>query len=612
MSDQQPPSPPPYLPTVADDYAFRRRRTHAHIEAMTGLILQAIRYPTKGHRDFISAIQSLNSGNDSKLPYTPFRRAHLTVAELLKYEGNDESRRKAVNREIRCLRRFTRRTGIVILHVASGNEQEKTEYIDYLTPLADAAMQRALSSPLWKTGKHEDKAEAKREAVEWAVSMLPRVPIEEEPEEEATELSLTDYERTQEERFYQSIERTADEIERRGGDHRWIERVAKQLLQIASSRKKTAGARRPDAKLRAAGASAVTVERGTAEESGDLYNGGQDGPPPIVTESDTLAGGADKTVRPPTSQTATAGETDTVTDEQGGRTDLSAPPPDHLEAALSYARRGWAVFPLHNPVEGGVCSCSQGKACRSIGKHPRTRQGMKDATTVEQQVRAWWHRWPGANIGLAMGRTSGLVALDVDPRSGGDASLAELFDEHGTFPATLEALTGGGGFHFLFAHPGVKFKNSSSVLGEGLDIKTDGGYIVAAPSLHASGQRYEWRGTAAPAPLPGWLLTLLTTQRAQPESKATAAALHRAATTSSASDTLIPAGERNKRLFRIACALRGDGSTPQQIVEELAAINSARCAPPLDEGELRRIASSAARYQPEATRRGARAQGATR
>ncbi|HEY0100851.1 MAG TPA: bifunctional DNA primase/polymerase [Pyrinomonadaceae bacterium] len=605
MSEQLPP-PPAYVPTAEDEYAFRRRRTHAHIEAMSGLILQAIAYPTRRHRDFICALQSANSGNDAKVPYTPFRRAHLTLADYMKYDGSPETRRKAVYREICCLRRFQRTTGIVIFHVTPGNEEEATEYIDYLTPLADAAMQRALSSPIWKT----DKAEAKRQAVQWAVSMLPRIPIEEDEEAESKELSLHDYERTQEERFYQSIERTADEIEKRGGDHRWIERVAHELLRIASSRKKTAGARRSDAKLRAAAESAAAVEGGTADESGDLYNVGQLHP---VTESDTSMRGEDRSVLPPPSAATVADQDEETGDGQGGRTDLSSPPaPDHLEAALTYARRGWHVFPLHNPVEGGACSCSQSKACRSMGKHPRTRQGLKDATTNEQQVRAWWHRWPQANVGLAMGKISGLVAIDVDPRSGGDASLAELFDAHGTFPATLEALTGGGGFHFLFAHPGVKFKNSSSVLGEGLDIKTDGGYIVAAPSLHASGQRYEWRGTAEPSPLPSWLLTLLTKERAKPESKAaTAGATPRSGVTTNASGALIPAGERNKKLFRIACALRGDGSTHQQIVEELAAINSTRCAPPLDEGELRRIASSAARYAPEARRRVARAEGVT-
>lgn len=600
MSDQQPP-PPPFIPTVADDYAFRRRRAHAHIGAMTGLILQAIRYPTKRHREFISIIQSLNSGNDAKVPYTPFRRAHLTVAEQMKFEGNEDSRRKAVTREIRCLNNFQRRTGIVIFHVTPGNKQDTTEYIDYLTPLADAAMQRALSSRLWKTGRHEDKAEAKREAVEWAVSMLPRLPIEEEAEEEARQLSLSDYERVQEERFYQSIERTADEIEKRGGDHRWIERVAKQLLQIASSRKKTAGARRGHLALCAPGATAAGGAGGTREGSGDLYNGGQNCPPLPEPESDsttdaTLAGGGDRTVPP------------------------SLPlRPQPADVALEYARRGWAVFPLHHPDERGVCSCSKGVSCdpQNIGKHPRTKNGLSDATTDECQVRAWWRKWPRANVGLAMGKISGLVAIDVDPRAGGDASLAELFDEHGAFPETLEAVTGGGGFHFLFSHPGVKFKNSTSKIAEGLDVKTDGGYIVAAPSLHASGKRYAWRGEAQPSPMPEWLLTLILTESAKPEGKAAAAGAtaRRAATASrTTGGAIILNGERNERLFRIACAHRGNGATREEIEAAVADAYETRCekTPPMGPEEFRKIAGSAMRYQPEAKKRAARAEGATR
>lgn len=585
----------PDLLGQADEAAFRRRRTHAQVEAMTGLILQAVGYPSKRHRDFICALQSVNSGSEARVPYTPYRRAHLTLADYMQLHGSSDTRRKAVYRETVVLRRFQRRTGILLFHVTPGCEDEATTYIDYLTPAADLAMQRALSSPLWKT----DKQEAKREAVAWAVEqLLPRIEIEEEDPEGGAPLPLDAYTAAQEARLCRNVENVADEIEKRGGDDDlWLERHIKELLRIKASRKKTAPARRDMASLRlveereATGAQQPAEPTREAEESGNKTTW-------------------DSSVRTPLEDDAS----DEVSDAAGVRTKTSAPSSDTPEAApgdiaLEYVRRGWPVFPLHTPAESGACSCAAGQECRSPGKHPRTRRGLKDATTDEAQVRAWWRKWPQANVGLAMGRVSGLVALDVDPRAGGDASLAELFDEHGAFPATLEALTGGGGFHFLFAHPSVSFKNSSSVLGEGLDIKTDGGYIVAAPSLHASGKRYAWRGTAAPSPIPSWLLTLLTTERPKPER--TAAAV-RPLSGSPPLRGLIPAGERNKQLFRIACALRGDGSTHQQIVDELAQINSAKCAPPLDEGELRRIASSAARYQPEATRRATRAQGATR
>jgi putative DNA primase/helicase len=212
-----------------------------------------------------------------------------------------------------------------------------------------------------------------------------------------------------------------------------------------------------------------------------------------------------------------------------------------------------------------------------------------------------------------MGKASGLVALDVDPRAGGDASLTELFDEHGALPATLEALTGGGGFHFLFAHPGVKFKNSSSKIAEGLDVKTDGGYIVAAPSLHASGKRYEWRGEAQPSPMPEWLLSLILTQSAKPQSKAAEATARRAATSRPAGGAIILNGERNERLFRIACAHRGNGATRDEIEAAVAEAYETRCekTPPMGPEEFRKIAGSAMRYQPEAKKRAARAEGAT-
>src|ERR687889_744213 len=163
---------------------------------MPALIPQPIGYPTRRHRDFICALQSTNSGNDARVPYTPFRRAHLTLADLMMCEGTPETKRKAVYRESVTLRTFQRRKGLVLFNVTSGSEEEATEYIDYLTPAADAAVQRALSSPLWKT----DKQAAKREAVAWAVEQLPRCDVEEAAEEEEGEPSLADYEQERERR----------------------------------------------------------------------------------------------------------------------------------------------------------------------------------------------------------------------------------------------------------------------------------------------------------------------------------------------------------------------------------------------------------------------------
>ena len=90
-----------------------------------------------------------------------------------------------------------------------------------------------------------------------------------------------------------------------------------------------------------------------------------------------------------------------------------------LQAALVYAKRGLPVLPLHAPDAGRECSCGKGK-CPSPGKHPRTAHGLKDATVDLVTINSWWSTWPTANIGIATGKASGLVALDIDPRHGGE------------------------------------------------------------------------------------------------------------------------------------------------------------------------------------------------
>lgn len=595
----KPKLPPASVSSLSDEQSFRRRRAHAQIEAMTGLILQAVGYPTRRHRDFISALQSVNSGNDARVPYTPFRRAHLTLADLMMCDGEPDTRRKAVYREIRTLRRFQKRTGILLFSVTSGSDEEATEYVDYLTPAADAAVQRMLSSDLWKT----DKAAAKREAVEWAVEQLPRCDIEEEEEGEERELPLTDYQQHVEQRIRGAIERAALEIERRGGDsEEWARRLMRELQRDLESRKKTAPARNDHSALHAV----EDEEREAREADGGGVSGNTTGDrsvrPPSATEPPAAADktrGADTSVRPPYGPF----DEPTLFDEQ--RPAVAAKPQTPLDAALAYARCGWPVFPLHHVDRHRGCSCIDAKECRSPGKHPRTRKGLKDATTDAAQIRHWWQLYPLANVGLAMGRKSGLVAIDVDPRSGGDASISELIERYGELPNTLEAVTGGGGSHVFFAHPGVTFKNSSSVLGEGIDVKTDGGYVVAAPSLHASGRRYEWRTRRSPAQMPSWLLKLLTidqAKRAAGDTQAKRAAgdtqAKQGGPTRSRPGPLITEGHRNERLFHIGCSMRGDGFSSAEIEAALMDVNSSRCSPPLPEAEVRKIAASAAKYSP--------------
>jgi Bifunctional DNA primase/polymerase, N-terminal len=125
-------------------------------------------------------------------------------------------------------------------------------------------------------------------------------------------------------------------------------------------------------------------------------------------------------------------------------------------------------------------------------------------------------RWPTANIGGAMGRKMQLVALDFDPRHGGDLSLNDLLEVHGDgWLQTLTFKTGSGGFHFLFQYPAEQvLRNSAREVGPGVDTRGEGGYIVLPPSIHASGKLYEMYRVVPVIPAPEWLLEVF---RPKPE-----------------------------------------------------------------------------------------------
>lgn len=147
-----------------------------------------------------------------------------------------------------------------------------------------------------------------------------------------------------------------------------------------------------------------------------------------------------------------------------------------LEAALMYARQGWPVFPV-----------------KRADKRPYTVHGFKDATTDPEQIKKWWSTWPEANIGVPTGQVSGMFVVDVDNLDNAPPGL----------PPTRIARTGRGGMHILFKHPGVPVRNSQSALAKGVDVRGDGGYIVAPPSIHENGTQYRWEpgpATLAPAP----------------------------------------------------------------------------------------------------------------
>ena len=170
-----------------------------------------------------------------------------------------------------------------------------------------------------------------------------------------------------------------------------------------------------------------------------------------------------------------------------------------LAAALEYAEHGWPVLPVE-------------------GKRPSLPDWPNAASCDPAVIARWWHERPGLNVGLVTGPRSGLAVLDVDPRSGGTDSLGALERRVGLLPATVQSLTGGGGLHLLYAHPGHKVSSSAHQLGPGLDVKADGGMIVAPPSVHpGTGRAYRWFGDVWRDPLASWPAVLRPVVRAVPE-----------------------------------------------------------------------------------------------
>lgn len=178
-----------------------------------------------------------------------------------------------------------------------------------------------------------------------------------------------------------------------------------------------------------------------------------------------------------------------------------------MAAALVYAARGWPVFPVYGVGADGTCACGAPDCGDDAGKHPACRHGFNDATTDPVRVAEFFAGRDAVNVGVRTG--GGLVVLDVDPRHGGDVSLAELVAKFGPIPGTLTAFTGGGGRHFYFAVSDVEIRSAANRLGRGLDIRGERGCVVAPPSLHASGRVYVFEDATAPvAEMPEALVAL--------------------------------------------------------------------------------------------------------
>lgn len=243
-----------------------------------------------------------------------------------------------------------------------------------------------------------------------------------------------------------------------------------------------------------------------------------------------------------------------------------------INAALEYARAGFQVFPVRQ------------------SKAPYIEGGLKNASSDPEQIRAWWTKWPYANIGIATGNAShGLVVidLDVDKEKGVDGreSLRSWEAQHGVLPATLCSITGRGGNHLLY-YSMQRVRNRTGVL-PGVDVRGDGGYIVAPPSIHANGQQYRWSDNKnitnlldKIAPADQLVMQLITfDQRGQDPEYVSNGVQY---------DQVIPSGQRTEMLVSFIGMLR-ERSTPEDVIAGSVRLMNAKCCqPPLSEKELQR------------------------
>ncbi|WP_405525239.1 DUF3987 domain-containing protein [Streptomyces canus] len=191
--------------------------------------------------------------------------------------------------------------------------------------------------------------------------------------------------------------------------------------------------------------------------------------------------------------------------------------PAKAAAAQWYASvQGWRVLLLHHITPSGHCSCGNRDQdpehdYKQGGKHPVHSAWQEKATTDLPTIETWWRSRPQANVGIATGRESGIFVLDVDPDNGGFEALAKLEAEYGTLPATWYVETGSGGGHWYFNYPDFEITNASKALRalgiHGIDIRGDGGQVVAPPSVSGKGPYISTKTAVVDAP--SWLLNIL-------------------------------------------------------------------------------------------------------
>ena len=246
------------------------------------------------------------------------------------------------------------------------------------------------------------------------------------------------------------------------------------------------------------------------------------------------------------------------------------------QAALAYAARGWSVIPVQPHAKRPLVVWRE----------------FQERVASADEIRAWYQRWPQANVGIVTGAVSGLVVVDVDPAHGGRDSVAALEARHGPVPATVESVTGGGGRHLYFRHPGGAVHNRVGVE-LGIDVRGDGGYVVAPPSVHPSGQHYVWVAGRSPeeSALAFPPAHFFPQQAGVPPHGHTPMHWRRLIKEG------IPEGQRNNTIASLTGHLLWRGVDPDVVLELMLAWNHTHCRPPLADEEVVQVVHSIARTQ---------------
>lgn len=263
---------------------------------------------------------------------------------------------------------------------------------------------------------------------------------------------------------------------------------------------------------------------------------------------------------------------------------------------------GLKVHPLYSTA-GAVCACYKGAACETPGKHPILIGWQDKATDKNPQIELWWKQYPGANLGIHVGRASGVAVFDVDPRHNGDDALYELEQQLGRLPETRRVKTGGGGEHVYMKHPGGLLL--SCTLAPGLELKADsppkpehngkphGANLVGVGSLHASGQRYAWEVSTVDlpfAPLPAaWLAYLREAAEDGQEGDFKAAKPF---------EGKYPDGRRYGALLSLLGTLRKRGLDVDELAEMGLIFGEHRFLTPSTEAQVQRMVADVCRRYP--------------